>query len=1053
MSEKSPILNNPYEEPRWHYATDLEGNLDYNKVLEGRRPYTASIGIANNKQQNGTNSINKAEEANSNASFINSLRKEVKTWREKGYPYVTRVSRELLNFWFNNPERQNFQRLFFCQREAVETAVYLNEAADFDPNMGRFLLQQQEEHQKTIHDEFSYTLPRTAFKMATGTGKTVVMAMLILYNYLNKREYVQDTRFADHFLLVAPGITIRDRLGVLYLNENAAKAKFEDDVTDYYHKRGLIPRNYECQLGGLNACISIINYHQLEPKQYQGKKQSPLDGKLVYKGAEEGMVRQQDKEEYSSVISRILGRMPKSKRILVINDEAHHCYLPRTQKGKKSEEDEADNQQAMVWYEGLRQLKLLGYKVQHVYDLSATPYYLKGSGYPEYSLFPWVVSDFGLVDAIESGLVKIPFLPVFDNTTELSEPILRNIYEHIAKDLPKKGQKTLRAEEKENGKDNSKAENAPNLPSLLNVAIDQFVKDYEDYERGIREAGEIGKNLLTTPPVFIVVCNNTTVSKEVFKMMAGYESVDAKGNTIYVPGKYDIFSNYKGGMPLKKQPALLIDSTAIEDAGSVVSDEFKRIYSDEIERFKRDYATLHGAGSADQLTDGDILREVVNSVGKPGSLGANIKLVVSVSMLTEGWDANTVTHVCGVRAFGSQLLCEQVAGRALRRRSYELLPYNLKGEEIKSKDIKKHTDNKDIVWKFPPEYAHIIGVPFKTFKSFNTSGGGGGWGSLRNDKTHIFALKERKALEIKFPNIVGYRSQTLDGHISADYSGKPKFKLDFNKVPTETILASAIDGDDNILLKSDYRELRDAQVVYELTRRLINSKYTDAENGRQFQLFSDLKKVVQQWYDNQIEVIGGDGNPDLRRLAIFWTSSDVVSSIYEGIQAAIKGEERISAILNYYNPEGSTAYVNGFTSKKVYPTQKSHVNYVVADTDSWEQIAAKMMEMMHEVECYVKNSFLDFNIPYIDGTQEHQYMPDFIARVRGGKSGEIVYLIIEISGFSNDRTAHKDLKRYYATQYWLPAANNLQDYGRWDFIEISDINNFRALLTEKIKQL
>lgn len=855
---------------------------------------------------------------------------------------------------------------------------------------------------------------------------------------------MQDTRFADHFLLVAPGITIRDRLGVLYIDEKASRAQYAEDVTDYYHKRGLIPRNYEGQLGGLNSAITIVNYHQFERKQYQGKKQSPLDGKLTYRSGE-GMVKQQDKEEYSAVLSRMLGRLPKSKRLLVINDEAHHCYLPLTS-GKKNSEEEAENQKAMVWYEGIRQMKLLGYKVQHVYDLSATPYFLKGSGYPEYSLFPWVVSDFGLVDAIESGLVKIPFLPASDDTIGLSDPVLRNIYEHISKDLPKKGQKAKKAEDKKNGKDTKAPEPAPNLPSLLNVAIDQFVKDYEEYDKGIRGEGEAAKNIFSTPPVFIVVCNNTSVSKEVFKMMAGYESCDNEGNVKYVEGKYDVFSNYKDGLPVTKQPALLIDSAAIEDAGSVVSDEFKRIYSNEIDQFKRDYATLHGAGSADQLTDGDILREVVNSVGKPGTLGAHIRLVVSVSMLTEGWDANTVTHVCGVRAFGSQLLCEQVAGRALRRRSYDLLPYNLKGEQLTTAEAKRYKPE-NIVWKFPPEYAHIIGVPFKTFK-----GGGSGVTPLAKPKTQVFALKEREAMEITFPNIIGYRSQTPDRIITADYSNVPKFKMDFNQVPTETTLASAV-GSDGVVLKSDYRELRDAQVVYELTRRLINLKYTDRENGRQFQLFAALKRVVQQWYDQQIEVIGGDGSPELRRLAVFWQPTDVVASIYEGIRAAAQGEERITAILNYYNPEGSTRHVHGATSREVYATQKSHVNYVVADTDSWEQMATKTLEQMKEVECYVKNAFLGFVVPYIDGTQERLYVPDFIARVRGGKSGETVNLIIEISGFSGDRNANKDLKRYYTTQYWLPAANNLGTHGRWDFIEVTDIDNVRALLTEKIKQL
>lgn len=956
MSDLSPILNNPYEEPKLHYDADLDGNLDYSKVLDGRRPYSANIGVAPNPVNSALFSHDDLHEEDANAPFINGIRVEVKKWRESGYPRATRVTKELLNFWFNNPERQNFQKLFFCQREAVETAIYLNEIADFDPNIGREILRQLNERVETISDRYEDILPRTAFKMATGTGKTVVMAMLILYNYLNKKANIQDTRFADYFLIVAPGITIRDRLGVLFIDESQGR---EETKQDYYHKRHLIPRTYEAHLGGLNSSITITNYHQFEPKVYSGKKSSPMDGKLVYRSGE-GMVKQSDKEEFSSVLSRLLGKMPKSKRVLVINDEAHHCYLPKA-KGTGSEKEENEN--AMVWHEGLRQMNRLGYKIQHVYDLSATPYYLKGSGYPEYSLFPWVVSDFGLVDAIESGLVKIPFLPAIDDSHSLGEPVLRNIYDHISKELPKKGQKATRKAAKEAAErgEETKGEMPPNLPSLLGVALEQFVKDYEDYDRGVREAGEESVGIFTTPPVFIVVCNNTTVSKEVYKYIAGYETTDAQGNQIFVDGHFPIFSNYRDGIPLKKQPSLLIDSAAIDNAGGVISDEFKRIFSDEISNFKREYAQLHGAGSADALSDGDILREVVNSVGKLGSLGSHIRCVVSVSMLTEGWDANTVTHVLGVRAFGSQLLCEQVAGRALRRRNYELLPYNKDGEEIDSRNLKKYKPE-NIVWKFPPEYAHIIGVPFKTFK-----GGGSGTPPPSKPKTAIKALSDRADLEILFPNITGYRCETKDGDIPFDYTGLSKFEMNFAQIPLETILASAVterQGEDIVALRSNPEELRDSQVIYTLTRDLIREKYTSPDTGRQFQKFSRLRKIVEYWYANQIDLIGST-RPYDRRLVVFFNKKKVVASIAEGIKNALRGETAITGILNYYNPEGSTRYVHGFTTKPVYPTTKSHVNYVVADTDTWEQIAAKTFEELPEVICYVKNHFLDFTIPYM----------------------------------------------------------------------------------------
>ena len=1051
--EKNPILNNPYEEPKYHYDATLDGNLDYNKILEGRRPYTSNLSISPSgrldSQLFGASDFE--EDADPNARFINNLREVVGNWRKNSYAGATRITRELLNFWFNNPERAYHHRLFFCQREAVETAVYLNEIADRDPNIGRSILNELEERRNKVSQVPENILPRTAFKMATGTGKTVVMAMFILYNYLNKKEYPADTRFADHFLLVTPGITIRDRLGVLYIDDSRRMSNTKED---YYHIRNLIPPAYEYQLGGLNSVITIKNYHQFEPKVYSGKKASPLDGKMVYKDG--AMVKQSDKEDFSTVLSRVVGRNMKGKRILVINDEAHHCYLPKPSSGRAANDDEtregtAENEKAMVWYEGLRQMKLQGYKIQHVYDLSATPYFLKGSGYQEYSLFPWVVSDFGLVDAIESGLVKIPFLPTFDNSQDLDEPKLRNIYEYVRTELPKKGvrgaKKAAKEEaEKTGGKVIALPEQPPKLPALINSALKQFVKDYEEYDAGMRQAGESSVGIFTTPPVFIVVCNNTTVSKEVFKYIAGYESVDANGNKIYIDGQFPMFSNYRNNLPLKKQPTLLIDSTAIDEAEATIDDDFKNVFSEEIQQFKQEYAQIHGAGSADNLTDGDILREVVNSVGKPDTLGAHIRCVVSVSMLTEGWDANTVTHVCGIRAFGSQLLCEQVAGRALRRRSYELVAYDARtGEELDAKTAKRFKQA-NVVYKFPPEYAHIIGVPFKTFK-----GGTAAPPRPPKPQTIIKALPERSEYEIRFPNITGYRVETKDGKIEFDYSGLPKFHLDLTQVPDQTILMSSF-SDKQIEMRDDYHDVRDEAVIYKLTQKLISYKYTDPEHGRNFQLFPQLKEVVTTWYNNQIDILGGDGSQEQRRLILNWDIDKVLANIYEGIRKASSSSERISGILNYYNPEGSTAGLRGSTTKPVFETTKSPINYVVADTASWEQLAAKTLEELPTVKYYAKNHFLEFKIPYTDGAIERDYVPDFIA-VCETPSGETVNLIIEISGKSDDISGLKDIKRHYTQDYWIPATNNLKKYGRWDFIEITDIHTIKAVLNSKINAL
>ena len=1048
-SSDNPVLNNPYEEPRWYYDTDINGNIDYSTIINGRRPYGYDVSIVpKGNMQSNLFSQEDFESLNPNAKFINEIRKQVKEWRERGYPKASRITTELLNFWFNNNERRSNLKLFFCQREALETAVWLNEIAEKDPNVGNYLLSELRDRRHTVSNDDSFVLPRTAFKMATGTGKTVVMAMLILYHYLNKKANPQDTHYADHFLLCAPGITIRDRLCVLQLDNNHNGNNF--NKTDYYHQRGLIPQQFEKELGGLNSSITIVNYQQFLPRTFSGKHESPTDGKVKYVDGK--IVKQENKESYSVLLSRILEKGVKGKRIIVINDEAHHCYLPKDNKEKgmsaeeKSEVKE-ENQSAMVWYEGLRQMKLLGYKVQQVYDLSATPYYLKGSGYQEYSLFPWVVSDFGLVDAIESGLVKIPFLPAYDNAKDLDEPKLRNIYKYVKDALPKKGIEGQRKNDKENNVDRSKLPvQAPNLPTLLNTALEQFVSDYVDYERGLRKSFEEAGSLMTSPPVMIVVCNNTAVSHEVYRFLAGYEDTPSDdGEPRYRAGRFTVFSNYDTmGNPKQKMPSLLIDSAALDTASKTIDNAFKQVYAKEIEDFKTEFVN-QGHGNREDVTDADILREVVNTVGKPGKLGGDIKLVVSVSMLTEGWDANTVTHVCGIRAFGSQLLCEQVVGRALRRQSYDLTPYDLTGKQISLKDLHRYKPE-NIIFKFPPEYARIIGVPFNTFKSGETV-----ITKPPKPKYIVRAIKDRKDMEIKFPVITGYRSDNIDGKLVADFSDVPKFRLNFNQIPTSTALQSVV-NDKTQFLQSDCDDLRDSQVVYYYTRLMIREYYTSPENGRQFQKFSDIKKIVEDWYENQLEIVGGNGRQEQKRLVMLWNYIAVLKNINEGIHKANEDQERISAVLNYYNPEGSTAYVFHPTSKPVFLTKKSHVNYVVGESESWEVMFAEDLEKTETVEAYARCKYMGFRIPYSVGDKNLEYEPDFVIRLKISDE-RTINLLVDLQNFNGDGKGYGQEKLYTLRNYWLPAANNLKSFGEWDLLTIGPEGNVKKAIIEYIESI
>jgi type III restriction enzyme len=269
-------------------------------------------------------------------------------------------------------------------------------------------------------------LYRLAFKMATGSGKTVVMAMIIAYHTLNKIHYPQDTRFTDAFVIIAPGITIRDRLNVLLPN----------DPKNYYRERNIV--SYQDLLQ--QATVFITNFHQLELRQ------NPRYQVGAVMKAAELIKGEAIMETPNAMVNRAFKSVLGKPRVLVINDEAHHCYREKPSEEKLAGEDrkEADenNKAARVWISGIEALanKI---NVNAVIDLSATPYFLQGSGYQEGKMFPWTMYDFSLLDALECGIVKIPRLPIeSDTVSKDDEPEFRNLWLHVRDDLPKKGKKT-----------------------------------------------------------------------------------------------------------------------------------------------------------------------------------------------------------------------------------------------------------------------------------------------------------------------------------------------------------------------------------------------------------------------------------------------------------------------------------------------------------------------------------------------------------------------------------------------------------------------------------
>lgn len=1034
MPGENPILNNPYEEPLLHYATNLSGELDYGVIKEGRRIFTPdvqSIPVRSGSQKDLLE-VNEYG-ATYGDELVNLVRREVKVWRGEAYPNTTRVTRELLTYWFLDATREN--RLFYAQREAIETAIWLNEVADRS-NPGQHILARLAQAQ-SISGDVGANLPRVAFKMATGAGKTVVMAALVAYHFCNRQEYRNDVRFADNFLAIAPGITIRDRLKVLCVSAESGI----EGVSDYYSERRLIPQSLQKNFASLNAHIVITNFQAFQPRALQGNKRSPFDGKIGADGQKTEAV-----EDYAQVFRRILPGFKSGSRLLILNDEAHHCYLPRQGDKRKAEGEDAkeENERAAVWFRALMELSGR-FKVRAIYDLSATPYYLTGSGYEPYSLFPWVVSDFGLTEAIESGLVKIPFLPTSDDTDQIKEPVLRNLYEHVREGLPKSGQRTKRARAAAEGEKFLEA--PPRLPDTLQAALDQFYRHYEeDYNR-------LGQQTFEAPPVFIVVCNNTSVSKEVFKFMAGYEqSAETHESAGVVTGRYDLFSNFDSQThrPLAKPPTLLIDSDALENSGQI-DESFKRVFATEIEQFKKDYRTIHGSAAAENLEDAQIMREIVNTVGKRGTLGAHVRCVVSVSMLTEGWDANTVTHVVGVRAFGSQLLCEQVAGRALRRKSYQLVAYDpATGERLaeqtvtrRKRDAARGRQAPSILWKFPPEYAHIIGVPFRQFKA------GAATPPPPVPTTRLTALTERaQACEITFPNLDGYRIEYPEGALKADFSNVQPYEIPGNAIPTNTVLENAFASDKVKLSIDDLLALREQPILFRITKDLIRDHFSDDPRQPAFHRFAELHAIVEEWYHTKVTVLGK--GPEWKKLLYYADAKKLVAAVAKGIVAGQPGEPAVRAIVNYYNPAGSTRFVHGMTSKECYETRHSHVNFVVLDS-GWEGQAAKVLDDLAEekrIEAWVKNHFLHFRIPYMgDAGESRDYLPDFIVRTRDC-DGTPSHLIVEVTGARRDKPA----KVWTATERWVPAVNALpaaRGFGRWDFLELAgqtQVADFRNIL-------
>lgn len=698
------------------------------------------------------------------------------------------------------------------------------------------------------------------------------------------------------------------------------------------------------------------------------------------------------------MVRRVTRALGNKKNIVVINDEAHHCYRekPPEESGEREEkvaseekrEAEQNKEAARVWLTGIEAINAkLG--VRTVYDLSATPFFLRGSGYPEGTLFPWVVSDFSLIDAIESGIVKIPRVRVADDQMVGVMPTFRDLWLRIRNDLPKRGRTA------------TDLTGEPLLPKELEAAL---ISLYGNYEKSYKLWEQMDPVQRGTPPVFIVVCNNTTVSKLVCDWVAGWEKQLPDGTAVVVPGKLSVFSNEESGGWTSRPSTLLIDSVQI-DSGEGMSDEFKRAAGAEIEEFKNEYRARFPGKTADDITSEDLLREVMNTVGKKDRLGENIKCVVSVSMLTEGWDANTVTHILGVRAFGTQLLCEQVVGRGLRRTSYEV-------------------DENDM---FEPEYAEVYGVPFSFIPTAGTT-----ITPVPPKPVHrVRAMEQRAHLEITYPRVVGYRYLMPTEKLTPKFREESHLVLSNQELPTETEVRSVV-GQGEMHNLDDLKAVRPQTVAFEIAKAALDGFFRDEDLNERPWLFPQLAAIAREWLDQYL-ICKGNAFPQMLLMAQL--KHQAVEKIYSAVVMGSQGEKRLMPIMRPYDSIGTTALVGFDSTKSIYPTDpdKCHLNYVVQDSD-WESNLAHTLEQMPEVLAYVKNQGLGFQIPYVYQGKQANYIPDFIIRYDDG-GDEPLNLILEVSG---ENKKDKQAKVATAQNQWVPAINNTGAYGRWAFIEIKD---------------
>ncbi len=911
MPPASLIINSPYDPPLRHWQQARDGTLT---MVETRRPAGYEIfDIRNNTRR--TEPLDR----------VNEIRARVDAWRAADYPGVTSVTRSLLEHWRDRTPGVRDFHFYYCQIEAIETLIWWVEAIE-QYRQGIFIPGDGGQWQ------------RLCSKMATGTGKTPLMAMIITWQVLNALTYPKRNKdFSRSVFVVAPGLTVKERLGVLYPGE----------PDNFYDAFGLCPTDALRQK--LNRMDLLIeNWHTLMPLKEQ-------DRSVVRKG----------RESDEAFTRRVLGKLADCRDLLVINDEAHHAYRKPADIKISKKEAEAlgiDLDEATRWIEGLDRIHKTR-RIQRCFDLSATPFAPTGKANTEAGLFEWIVSDFGLNDAIEGGLVKTPRVVIRDDALPNAQTMRSKLY-HIYREVEVAEDLNRRAEAHEA------------LPKLVQDAYTLLGADWRETLNDWNKAGHM------SPPVMLTVCNRTETSARVEHY---FRNGDAHWPELHAPTR-----------------TLRVDSRVLEKAELGETASADKDYEAELHAIV-DAADIPATSKERlrALKKEELLREIVDNVGKRGTGAQDLQNVISVAMLSEGWDAKNVTHIMGLRAFTSQLLCEQVIGRGLRRVGYD-------------------TDQDGL---FLPEYVNIFGVPLSIFQDV---GGGGEPPPPPKPSTQIESLIERGELEIKWPNVLRVDT-VVKPVLTVDWAQVDALTLD----PATTIIsadvAPAVGGatDMSKVHSIDLEKLPDDFRLQRLTFKAARKAFEELRgrfHGNPEYLVFQLIRLIDRFLQSDRLSIPSlyHQEPLRKRILIALNIDTVIQHLLRFVKE--QNTERMEPVFDEELPIGTTrAMRTWYTTKPCHPTRKSQISHMVADS-SWEQYTADLFERSERVRAYAKNDHLGFQIYYLWNGARRRFVPDFLIRLSNGRS-----LVLEIKGEDSEQNRAKRA----ALDAWVKAVNAKGGFGRW----------------------